>query len=165
MARKPGKSVAAGALKQVAALPMREQDGRLEVCLVTTRSTGRWTVPKGWPMKGRKPHAVAAREALEEAGVSGRIAKRSLGTYRYVKRLADGAPLPCTVKVFPMMVRRQREHWREQDQRTLQWFPAEEAAAAVEEPELQALIDEFAWSAVRTARGLTDEESEATPEG
>ena len=150
--------------RQYAALPFRYLD-RLEILLISSRETRRWVIPKGWPMKGRKPHAVAAREALEEAGVSGRIAKRSLGTYRYVKRLADGAPLPCTVKVFPMMVRRQREHWREQDQRTLQWFAAEEAAAAVEEPELQALIDEFAWSAVRTSRGLADEESEPTPEG
>ena len=148
---------------QFAALPWRRSGDGLEVLLVTSRDSRRWVIPKGWPMKGRKPHAAAAREALEEAGVIGRIAKKSIGSYQYVKRLKNGAPLLCTVDVFPMMVERQRDRWREQDQRTLQWFPAEEAAVAVEEPELQALIDEFAWSAVKTAHGLSGDEGEATP--
>jgi 8-oxo-dGTP pyrophosphatase MutT (NUDIX family) len=40
-------------------------DFGVEVMLVTSRDTGRWVIPKGWP-KGRKaPHASAAREALE----------------------------------------------------------------------------------------------------
>ena len=39
--------------------------------LVTSRETKRWVVPKGWPIGGAKPHASAARKALEEAGVRG----------------------------------------------------------------------------------------------
>jgi 8-oxo-dGTP pyrophosphatase MutT (NUDIX family) len=131
--------------RQYAALPFRYTHS-LEILLVSSRETHRWVIPKGWPMKGRKPYAAAAREALEEAGVIGRIAKRPIGAYQYVKRLKNGAPLLCTVDVFPMMVSSQRRHWREQDQRTVHWFPAEEAAMAVEEPDLQALIDGFAWS-------------------
>lgn len=146
--------------RQYAALPFRYFD-HLEILLISSRETHRWVIPKGWPMKGRKPYAAAAREALEEAGVVGRIAKHAVGSYHYVKRLKNGAPLLCTVDVFPMMVSRQRDRWREQDQRTLRWFPAEEAAVAVEEPELQTLIDDFAWSAMR---GRHDEaETEATP--
>ncbi len=139
--------------RQYAALPFRYRHS-LEILLISSRETHRWVIPKGWPMKGRKPHAAAAREALEEAGVVGRIAKRSIGSYQYVKRLKNGAPLLCTVEVFPMMVRHQRHHWREQGQRTTQWFPAEEAAVVVEEPELKTLIDDFAWRAYRT-RGET----------
>jgi 8-oxo-dGTP pyrophosphatase MutT (NUDIX family) len=131
--------------RQYAALPFR-YTRNLEVLLISSRETHRWVIPKGWPMKGKKPHAAAAREALEEAGVVGRIAKKSIGAYQYVKRLKNGAPLLCTVEVFPMMVTGQQHRWREQDQRTAQWFPAEEAAMAVEEPQLQALIDGFAWS-------------------
>jgi 8-oxo-dGTP pyrophosphatase MutT (NUDIX family) len=143
---------------QYAALPFRYLHS-LEILLISSRETHRWVIPKGWPMKGRKPHAAAAREALEEAGVVGRIAKRPLGSYHYIKRLKNGAPLQCTVDVFPMMVSHQQRRWREQDQRTVRWFSAEEAAMAVEEPELQALIDDFAWG---PARGpATDDEAEA----
>ena len=57
-------------LKQVAALPFRiGADGRIEVLLITSRDTGRWIIPKGWPMIGRKAHRAAEREAFEEAGV------------------------------------------------------------------------------------------------
>ena len=40
--------------------------------------TKRWVLPKGWPMKGKKPHAVAAIEALEEAGLLGKIGKKPI---------------------------------------------------------------------------------------
>ena len=73
---------------QVAALPFRVRQGVPEVMLITSRETGRWVVPKGWPQKGRAPHAVAAREAYEEAGLVGFIEKRRVGTYRYAKRLS-----------------------------------------------------------------------------
>jgi 8-oxo-dGTP pyrophosphatase MutT (NUDIX family) len=161
--KQPGKKhvLNAGPGRQYAALPFRYLDS-LEILLISSRETRRWVIPKGWPMKGRKPHAVAAREALEEAGVVGRIGKRPLGSYQYVKRLKNGAPLLCTVDVFPMMVKRQRDRWREQDQRTLQWFAAEEAATVVEEPELQSLIDEFAWRGV-PVREAESAEFEDTP--
>jgi 8-oxo-dGTP pyrophosphatase MutT (NUDIX family) len=163
--KQPGKThiLNAGPGRQYAALPFRYLDS-LEILLISSRDTGRWVIPKGWPMKGRKPHAVAAREALEEAGVVGRIGKRPLGSYQYVKRLKNGAPLLCTVDVYPMMVKRQRDRWREQDQRTYQWFPAEEAATVVEEPELQSLIDDFAWSGAQT-REAEGPEFEETPTG
>jgi 8-oxo-dGTP pyrophosphatase MutT (NUDIX family) len=142
--KRPGKPARRkGALgRQYAALPFRYLH-RLEILLISSRETRRWVIPKGWPMKGRKPHAAAATEALQEAGVEGVIAKRSIGSYQYVKRLKNGAPLLCTVEVFPMMVARQRADWREQHERTVQWFSAEEAAAFVHEPDLRALIDAF----------------------
>ena len=38
-----------------------------EVLLLTSRDTGRWVIPKGWPMANKKAHAVAEQEAYEEA--------------------------------------------------------------------------------------------------
>jgi len=128
---------------QYAALPYRLADEEIEILLVTSRETKRWVIPKGWPMKGKKPHAAAAREALEEAGAVGKIAKTPFGAYRYVKRLKNGAPLVCSVDVFALQVIRQRKRWPEQHQRTAHWFTVAEAAAAVDEPELQALIERF----------------------
>jgi 8-oxo-dGTP pyrophosphatase MutT (NUDIX family) len=127
---------------QFAALPWRRGEV-IEVLLVTSRETQRWVIPKGWPMKGRKPHLTAAREALEEAGVMGAVSKQPLGAYHYVKRLKNGAPLLCRVEVFPLKVQKQRKHWPEQGQRTASWFTPAEAAAVVEEPELQQMLAAF----------------------
>jgi 8-oxo-dGTP pyrophosphatase MutT (NUDIX family) len=129
---------------QFAALPYRRHGDRLEILLVTSRETRRWVIPKGWPMKGRKPYAAAAREALEEAGVTGRVDKVALGAYPYFKRLRNGAPAPCLVRVYALEVIDQRLRWREMGQRERRWFSAEEAAAAVDEPELADLIRDFA---------------------
>jgi len=87
---------------QFAVLPWRRTD-RLEIMLVSSRETVRWVLPKGWPMKGLKPHKTAAREALEEAGILGKVAKTSLGDYSYAKRLEDGSVQMCRVEVFALL--------------------------------------------------------------
>jgi 8-oxo-dGTP pyrophosphatase MutT (NUDIX family) len=128
---------------QYAALPYRR--GRIvEILLISSRETKRWVLPKGWPMKGRKPYAAAAREAMEEAGLVGKIDKQSVGLYHYDKRLKNKAIVRCEVVVFPMMVEKQRKSWPEKGQRTLGWFPVAAAADAVAEPELKAVILAFA---------------------
>jgi 8-oxo-dGTP pyrophosphatase MutT (NUDIX family) len=127
---------------QYAALPYR-LEGRLEIMLITSRETRRWVVPKGWPMKGRRPRGTAAREALEEAGITGDIEKQAFGSYAYIKRGLGGQRWPCEVKVFPLLVRKERENWRERDQRTRHWFDYRDAAEAVIEPGLRDLILAF----------------------
>jgi len=139
LARKPGKSIAAGTLKQVAALPMREQNGRLEVCLVTTRSTGRWTVPKGWPMKGRKDFTAARIEAEEEAGVTGKPGKKPIGSFLYWKRRAEHFDL-VNVAVYPLEVTKALSTWKEQGERQVRWAAPGDASIVVEEPGLAALL-------------------------
>ena len=71
---------------QYAALPWRRVHGEVQILLVTTKTTGRWIVPKGWPIPGRKPAECAAREALEEAGVVGEVAAQAVGSFSYQKR-------------------------------------------------------------------------------
>ena len=92
---------------QVGALPFqRFPDHGLRVLLITSRESRRWVIPKGWPMKGRKPFEAAAREAYEEAGLLGQIGKRPLGFYLYEKRLKSRDSVLCQVKVFPLEVRK-----------------------------------------------------------
>ncbi len=62
--------------KQVAALPLQLFGGRLKVLLITSRDTGRWIMPKGWPMDGEQDWRAAEIEALEEAGVEGTISRK-----------------------------------------------------------------------------------------
>lgn len=139
--RAPLREAHGGALglAQVAALPMRQVDGRTEVCLITTRETHRWTIPKGWPMAGRKDHRAAALEAEQEAGLKGRIGKTAVGTYLSFKRQEAHFDL-VTVTVYRLDVTRTLETWREKGQRQIRWVPADQASAMVEETGLQAII-------------------------
>jgi 8-oxo-dGTP pyrophosphatase MutT (NUDIX family) len=132
----------------VAALPWRAGKNGLEILLISSRETKRWVIPKGWPMLGRKPHVAAAREALEEAGVIGKTLKTSVGSFHYVKNLRNGDAILCRVEVFAMQVERQRKSWLERDQRITRWFPADEAASLVREPEFSTLIRDFKTEAL-----------------
>jgi 8-oxo-dGTP pyrophosphatase MutT (NUDIX family) len=127
---------------QYGALPYRA-DGGLQVLLVTSRETRRWTIPKGWPIRRLDSREAAAREALEEAGVSGAVGKSAMGVYRYQKRLRDGCTVLCSVEVFPLEVTQEDKHWVEKAQRKRAWFTPVEAADLVEEPGLKALILDF----------------------
>jgi 8-oxo-dGTP pyrophosphatase MutT (NUDIX family) len=117
----------------------RDADGQWRILLITSRETHRWVIPKGWPMKGRTDAQAAAREAFEEAGVEGRVRKKSVGKYEYWKRGSSEFML-CEVTVFLLEVETQLETWPEKGQRQLQWFSIEDAAQAVEEPGLSAVI-------------------------
>lgn len=128
---------------QVAALPYRVTEAGLEILLITTRRTRRWIVPKGWPIEGLAPSASAAREALEEAGISGEIQRDAIGHFHYFKVLRNDIGVPCKVDVFPLKVTRQRKTWAEKDMRELRWFTLAEARAAVQEPQLRKLILKF----------------------
>jgi len=108
--------------------------------LVTSRKTKRWIIPKGWPMTRMAPHAAAAQEALEEAGVVGRVANKPIGSYSYDKRLRTGAVIVCEVHVFPLEVEGQQDDWPEKGKREIRWLSPEEAAAAVEEDVLGNII-------------------------
>jgi 8-oxo-dGTP pyrophosphatase MutT (NUDIX family) len=126
--------------KQYAALPYRRQGDNIEIMLVTSRDSGRWIIPKGWPAPGLTPRDSAAREAMEEGGLVGRITAQPIGVYHYDKRSDDGSTMLCAVGVFALQVEEQLTVWPEQDQRQTDWFTLEEAAEAVQEMELRTII-------------------------
>ena len=132
------------ALTQYGALCHRKTaKGRTEVLLITSRDTGRWVIPKGWPMKGKTGAECALREAFEEAGVEGDLEARCIGIFAYDKILKDGAKQPCIVAVYPVGVRRLKDDFPEKGQRVLKWFSPRKAAGRVAEPELSLLLANF----------------------
>jgi hypothetical protein len=66
---------------------------------------------------GTSPHKSAAREALEGAGVIGKINHRPLGAFSYKKRLKSGKVVVCEVQVFVMKVKQRAATWLEKGQR------------------------------------------------
>ncbi len=130
-------------LQQYGALCFRFSGASCEVALVTSRGTGRFIIPKGWPETGLSPHEAAAREAEEEAGLVGEIAADAIGSYKYTKRLHLLASIKCRVAVFPMRVTGELEHWSEKQERRRVWMSPLEAAEAVKERGLRDIIRAF----------------------
>jgi 8-oxo-dGTP pyrophosphatase MutT (NUDIX family) len=128
--------------RQIAALPLRERAGWLEICLVTTRSTHRWTLPKGWPIKGCKDHVAARIEAEEEAGVTGRARKKAFGSFLAWKRQDDSFER-VEVNVHPMEVTGTLRIWKEQTERRVQWMRLRDAVNIVDDPGLAGLLAHF----------------------
>ena len=92
---------------------------------------------------------AAAQEAFEEAGVRGDIAGEPLGMFRYLKRLKGDKTQLCAVDVFPLQVTEILDVWPERDERDREWVMPEEASRRVDEPELTALIEAFAFLSAR----------------
>ena len=110
--------------------------------LVTSRETKRWVIPKGWPWPDYEDHAAAAEEAIEEAGVSGKIGTKPIGKFTYLKQLEDGA-VRVTVSVYPLEVEKVREKWLEKNERRRAWMSPAKAATLVNERALKTIIKIF----------------------
>jgi len=129
--------------RQVGALPFRKTPrGEIEVLLITSRETGRFIIPKGWPVKRLSDPDAAAKEAYEEAGVVGRIKRKPIGDHFYWKRLQRNLEF-LKVDVYALEVRDQRTDWPEKSARKSEWLSRKDAAKLVKEPGLVALLKEF----------------------
>jgi 8-oxo-dGTP pyrophosphatase MutT (NUDIX family) len=150
--------------------PVREQYGALcyrlrkkrsavEILLITSRDTGRWVIPKGWPMDGKTAAAAAAREAWEEAGVKGTVGTTPIGSYDYLKGLPHGLKVDCRVRVFALEVDDICKNFPEKDERRAEWMSCPEAASRVQEPGLKDLILAFerTMTAEIASNGTTDD--------
>ena len=135
--------------KQVGALPWRQRDGSLEFLLVTTRTTRRWVIPKGWPMADRADHQAAEQEALEEAGVIGHVALQPMGHFNYLKLADSGKTRMLRVDVYPLEVTDELENWMEKDHRTRRWMKPAEAMKLAGEPELVGILNSFSEGFVK----------------
>ena len=127
---------------QIAVLPWRIDKGKVEVCIITSRETGRWIVPKGWPMKGHSRPGAARIEAWEEAGLIGRVSERPLGQFRYDKRMPDGA-VPVLATLYAMRVKRSVGRYPERRQRRRQWLSPKKAAERLDDADLARIVRDF----------------------
>ena len=89
---------------QVAGLCWRCAGEGHEVLLVTTRGSGQWMVPKGWPETGRPDPDMAAVEAFEEAGARGRLQAEPVRRFHYDKAIGCGVRMECEASVYALEV-------------------------------------------------------------
>jgi 8-oxo-dGTP pyrophosphatase MutT (NUDIX family) len=128
---------------QVAALCWRMGRRGPEVLLITSRNSRRWILPKGWAEPELTAAENAAREAFEEAGVTGRIGSEPVGRYHYLKEKREGTGTPVSVDVFALAVTKQLDDWPEKGQRSMIWVPLDQAAAKISEPGLRGVLKDF----------------------
>jgi 8-oxo-dGTP pyrophosphatase MutT (NUDIX family) len=110
--------------RKAAAIPYRIRKDRVEVVLIRASNGRGWVVPKGWVDDDELPRDAALREAEEEAGLRGVLARKPLGRYHHVN--GDGR---CRVDVYLMRVTKVLEHWVEDKLRQRRWMRVEAAAA------------------------------------
>jgi hypothetical protein len=114
-----------GVLTQVAALPiLRSSSGTFEVLLITTRDNGRWIIPTGWPMKGRKDHKPplakrGRKPGSSDASVSGHLgviftenAAAIVSIYARSLRPSTGIPSSRVSRVRTSSARSWAPNWR-----------------------------------------------------
>lgn len=126
---------------QSGVLPYRRHGDVVEFLLVTSRSRGRWVIPKGSLEPHLTPLESARQEAYEEAGVRGPIRAEPLGRYLH-QRLV----IPALVQVFLMEVTEYLATWPEDDLRLRRWMRLADAQNSVLEDGLRRLMaDAEAW--------------------
>ncbi|OPB29691.1 NUDIX hydrolase [Bartonella sp. WD12.1] len=126
---------------QVGALVYRIKNGNLEFLLITSRGSGRWIIPKGWPIPKKSFSQAVLQEAFEEAGVRGAVGTFPVGTYEYEKLdLPIEKNSKFCVYVFSVLYSYQEKKWPEQSQRMYEWVTVSEAVKRVNEPQLKEIL-------------------------
>ncbi|WP_455482515.1 NUDIX hydrolase [Bartonella sp. B35(2025)] len=126
---------------QVGALIYRIKNENLEFLLITSRRSGRWIIPKGWPIPKKSFLQAALQESFEEAGVRGVIETSPIGTYEYEKLDPPiGKNGKFCVYVFAMQYLYQEKKWPEQNHRVHEWVTALEAVRRVNESQLKEIL-------------------------
>lgn len=120
---------------QSAVIPFKKEKGKLKIMLITSLKKQKWILPKGVVELDLPPEKSAEKEALEEAGVKGKIINKEIGEYRHKKWGAV-----CTVKVYPLEVNEESESWKEKKQRKRKWFSFKAAVKKAGKKEISELI-------------------------
>lgn len=121
---------------QACVVPYRWNGDELEVCLITSLKKKRWIFPKGIIDPGDNCAETSVKEALEEAGLHGRIVGKPLGVYEDFKW---GSPLKVTAVM--MEVTQCDDDWLEADVRERTWVTPELAMELLSRPVLRDFVE------------------------
>lgn len=121
---------------QSSVIPYRYNKGELEVLLILSSKKKHYVIPKGIKEPGLTPRESAEKEALEEAGVKGKVAIHPIGSYNYEKWEAT-----CSVNVYPMEVTfmLDEKDWQERH-RTREWLKPDVASDKIFQQALKPMV-------------------------
>lgn len=128
---------------QIAALCHRKRGGVQEVLLITSKTTRRWILPKGWPILSYNAHRTAAIEAFEEAGVIGTARRKPFATFLSHKGGEAGFKIRTRVLVFLVDVESTTTDYPEYGKRDVRWVPIGEAIKMAGDPGLVDVLEKL----------------------
>lgn len=108
---------------QSGCVPYKIIDGKIMVMLITSSTSGKWTIPTGGLEPNMTAEDNAQKETFEEAGVVGKIT-HDLGSFTFTKSSTNKKQ---TVKVFGLRVKKELKNFPEKDTRDRTWLPIKEA--------------------------------------
>ena len=126
-------------LKQYGAIPYLKEEGELKVVMITS-ANGYWIFPKGRHEEKLGKHGTAEQEALEEAGVKGKI--RGDNAYRAKVFIKSGERVSLTL--YALEVKVIQTEWEEDGRRKREVVSLAEAEKRITSPELLACLRKFA---------------------
>ena len=131
--------------QQASALPYRRKDdGSIDILLITSKKSGKWIIPKGNAKPSEGLVEAAAREALEEAGIHGKMSPYCLGSYIYEKCAKKSKRTKrYSVSVYPLHVSTLSHTWQEQTLRRRAWYEKQIASKIVSNSDLSKIIAAF----------------------
>ena len=136
---------------QVAAICYRVRRASVEFLLVNT-SSGKWTFPKGRLDPKLSASEAAAREALEEAGASGKIELSHFDSYLDTKRVFGEGYQSCEIRIGAYLLEVESMADPEEADRNPTWFSLDEAKERLSERRLPKYSYDLARIVDRAAR-------------
>ena len=95
-------------INQSGVIPFFPENGVIKYILIRSNSSGTYIFPKGMIEIDMTPQESAAQEALEEAGLTGKVYEKAAGKYHYQKFGLD-----LSVDLYPFLVEEILEDWQE----------------------------------------------------
>lgn len=120
---------------QASVIPYRSSESGLEFCLITSKKTGKWSLPKGTIRSEDSVSETIARQAYKEAGVRGELIEEPIGTYSYHKWETI-----LEVVVLMMDVSECDEEWPDATARKRRWVSADEALGLLSKDDLKKIL-------------------------
>ena len=125
----------------------RGKKGKVSILLISTRSSKKWGIPKGRTNPTLTLGECAAKEAFEEAGVTGDLSPHAIGMFRARRRTVDARGREIIeVWIYLLEVKEIHAHWPEKGKRQTRWVSCERAARHLGEPVLVQLCHKLAHS-------------------
>jgi 8-oxo-dGTP pyrophosphatase MutT (NUDIX family) len=111
-------------------------DQELKILLITSKMfPNRWVLPKGHIEKDHSPRDTALREALEEAGINGKISEFPVGEYDYHKFDRSYHVLMYMLEITEML-----DEWPEKKLRNRQLLPLEAALRTLSDANVREIV-------------------------
>jgi 8-oxo-dGTP pyrophosphatase MutT (NUDIX family) len=128
---------------QACAIPYRNDGEQIEFCLITSKKTQKWSLPKGTIRSEDTVSETIQRQTLKEAGLHGKIMDKPIGSYEYLKWEETLAVVALLVHVHQC-----DEEWADMDERKRCWVSKDEAIKLLAKDDHKKLIQD-AWDRIQ----------------